>query len=128
MQNSAVRIPVGTWRSVKLVIGWEMCKILEREFLSVLVVVKLTKMRKKYSKFKNSPRYLVWYEMHKFLSLVFYSHGLPENLPGVLQKGSKFACFWAKIHELHVLLSVSGPLIMKNFSGVEIYGFHLKKT
>ena len=73
-------------------------------------------------------RYLVWSEMHKFLSLVFYSHTPPENLPGVLQKGSKFAYFLAKIHELHVLMSVSCPLVVNNFSGVEIHGFHLQKT
>ena len=117
-----------TWCSGKLIIGWEMHKILQQESLLVLAVVKLTKMRKKYLKFRNSPRYLVWYKMHKFLSSVFYSQALPENLPGALQKGSKFMCFWAKIHELCVLLSVSGPLVMKNFSGVEIHSFHLQKT
>ena len=85
-------------------------------------------MRKKYSKFENSSKYLVWYEMHEFLSSVFYSHTPPENLPGVLQKGSKFVCFWAKIHELRVLLSVSHPLVAKSFSSVEIHGFHLQKT
>ena len=92
MQNSTVRMSFGTWHSVKMVIGWEMHKILQQESLLVLVVVKLTKMRKKYLKF---PRYLIWYKMYKFLSSVFYLHALPENLPGVLQKGSKFACFWA---------------------------------
>ena len=65
--------------------------------------------------------------MLEFLSLVFYSHALPENLPEVLQKGSKFVGFWAEIHKLHVLLSVSGPLVMKKFSGVEIHGFCLQK-
>ena len=105
-----------------------MHEILQQESLSVIAIVELTKMRKKYLKFENSPRYLVWYEMHEFLSLVFYSRVLPENLPGVLQKGSKFACFWTEIHELRVLLSISGPLIIKNFSGVEIHGFHLQKT
>ena len=64
-----------------------MHKILQQESLSVVAVVKLTKMRKKYLKFKNTIRYVVWYEMHKFLSFVFYSHALPENFPGVLQKG-----------------------------------------
>ena len=87
MQNSAVRFSSGTWCSGRLIIGWEMHEILQQESLLVLVVVGLTKMRKKYSKFKNSPRYLVWYKMHEFLSPIFYSHALPENLPGVLQKG-----------------------------------------
>ena len=66
--------------------------------------------------------------MHEFLSLVSYSCALPENLPEVLQKGLKFAYSWAKIHELCVLLSVSHPLLVNNFSGVEIHGFHLQKT
>ena len=105
-----------------------MHEILQQESLLVLVVVKLTKMRKKYSKFENSPRYLVWYKMHEFLSSVFYLHTPPDNLPGILQKGSKFACFWAEIHELHVLLSVSGPMVVKTFPGVEIRDFHLQKT
>ena len=76
----------------------EMHEILQQESLSVVVVVELTRMRKKYSKFENSLRYLVWYEMHEFLSSVFYLHAPPENLPGVLQNGSKFACFQAEIH------------------------------
>ena len=104
-----------------------MHEILLQESLSVLAVVKLTKLRKKYLKFENSPRYLVWYEMHKFLSSVFYSHAPPENLPGVLQKGSKFAYFRTEIHELYVLLSVSHPLVVKNFPGVVICGFHLQR-
>ena len=66
--------------------------------------------------------------MHELLSSVFYLHALPENLPGVLQKGCKFAYFWAKIHELYVLLSVPHPLVMNNHSGVEIHGFHLQKS
>ena len=66
--------------------------------------------------------------MHEFLSSVFYSHAPPENLLGVLQKGSKFMYFWAKIHKLCVFLSVSHPLVANNFSGVEIHGFCLKKT
>ena len=128
MQNSAVRISFHIWHSVKLVVGWEMCKILQQESLSLLTIVKLTKMGKRYSKFENSSRYLVLYEIHEFLFAVFYSCALPENLSGVSQKGSKFMCFWAEIHKLCVLLSVSHPLVMQSFPGVEICGFHLQKT
>ena len=105
-----------------------MHEILLQEYLLVFAVVKLTKMRKKYSKFENSPGYVAWYKMYEFLSSLFYSHAPPENFPGVLQKGLKFTYSWVKIHELHVLLSVSRPLVEKNFPGVEICGFCLQKT
>ena len=55
MQNSAARISFGNWCSERKLIGWEMHEILLREFFSALVVVKLTKMRKKYSKFEKFP-------------------------------------------------------------------------
>ena len=55
MQNSIYRISFSTGCSEKQLIGWEMCEILLQEVLSVLVIVKLTKISKKYSKFENSP-------------------------------------------------------------------------
>ena len=43
----------GTGCSEQQLIGWEIHEILLQEFLSVLVAVKLTKLREKYSKFGN---------------------------------------------------------------------------
>ena len=68
-------------------------EILLYEFLLALGVVKLTKNEKEILEIREFSIYLVWYKMHKFLSLVFFSHALPENLPGVLQKGSEFTYF-----------------------------------
>ena len=104
MQNSAIRISFSTCGS------------------------KIDKNRGEILEIQEFSGYLVWSEMHDFLSSVFYLHALPENLPGVLQKGWKFAYFWAKMHKLRVLLSVSHPLVVNNFSDVEILGFHLQKT
>ena len=105
-----------------------MHEILLRDSLLVLVVVKLTKIEEEILEVREFSRYLVWYEMHKFLSSVFHSHVPHENFSGVLQKGLKLAYSWAKIHELRVPQSVSSPLVMKSFPGVEICGFHLQKT
>ena len=88
--------------------------------------IEIDKNEEEILKIRVFSRYLIRYEMHEFLSLVFYSHALSENR--VLQKGSKFTYFWPKIQELHVLLNVSHPLVTNNFSGVEIHGFHLQKT
>ena len=127
---------------------YELCEILFTEFLSALGAVKdsywlgnvqnsatrisfstcgseIAKNKEEILKIQEFSGYLVWCKMHEFLSSVFNSCALSENLPGVLQKGSKFVYFWAEIHKLCVLLSVSHPLVANNFSAVEIHGFHL---
>ena len=96
MQNSTLRVYFGTCGS------------------------EINKMRKKYSKFKNSLRYLV---LHKFPLFVPFLHTLPETPPEILQKDCKLTYFWAKINELYVLLSVSHPMVTKGFPGVEFCGF-----
>ena len=72
MQNSIYRISFGTGCSERQLIDQEMCKILLWGFLSALVVVKLTRMRKKYSRFENFPQILsmvqnAWISLCSFL-------------------------------------------------------------
>ena len=62
----------------------EIIEILLPEFLSVLMAVKLIKQGRNTQNLRIPIQYLAWCEMHKFLSSVFYSCGLPENLLGVL--------------------------------------------
>ena len=61
MQNSAVRISFGIWHSVKLIIGWEMHKILLQESVSILYSSEID---------KNEEEILEIQEFSKILSIV----------------------------------------------------------
>ena len=71
--------------------------------------------------------YLARCERHDFLSSVFYLHVLPENWWRISQKSWKFSYFWAKIHKVCVVLGVSCPLVVNNFSDVKIHDFYSTK-